>query len=76
MIEIPFISTESKTSICVHLFSIFLQDVLTNKSLVRNMLHLGFVVGSYLAVKMVPFYILLMIIVDVEYAYCLVKRRR
>jgi hypothetical protein len=40
------------------------------------MLHLGFVVGSYLAVKMVPFYILLMIIVDVEYAYCLVKRRR
>jgi hypothetical protein len=75
MIEIPLISTEPKTSICVHLFSIFLQDVLTNKSLVRNLVHLGFVVGSYLVVKMVPFYMLLMIIVDVEYAYCLVKRR-
>lgn len=55
MIEIPLISTEQKTSICVHLFSIALQDVLTNKSLFRNLVQLGFVVGSYLVVKMVAF---------------------
>lgn len=76
LIEIPAISTEPKTSIVVHWFSIVIHDVLTNKSLVKNFMYLGIAITGYFLMKWMPVYVLLMIIVDVEYAFCLLKRRK
>jgi hypothetical protein len=38
-------------------------------------MHIGFTIVGYFLLKWIPVYVVLMIIVDAEYAYCLWKRR-